>query len=141
MPTDRLSEHEFDRMLGRALRSSLQPVPADFTQRMLKRIRQSEEQKILARIVLQERLALAGCIALVAAVLAGGLAFPDAAAELFQRAAGAFTQRGRAFIEGIPQTVGVVREQWQFCLAMAAASGFAVYSFAALLLGDRPRTA
>lgn len=141
MPTDRLSEHEFDRMLGHALRLSSEAVPADFTGRMLKRIRESQERKILARIVLQERLALAGCVALVAAVLAGGLVFPDAAAEFFQRAAGAFTQQGRTFIEGIPQTVEAVREQWQFCLATAAALGFAVYSFAALLLGDRLRMA
>lgn len=139
MPTDRLNEHEFDRMLGRALRSSSQPVPADFTQRMLKRIRQSEEQRVLARIVLQERLALAGCIVLVAVVLTGGLLLPDAAAESLHRTAEAFTQQGRAFIEEIPQTVEVIRGQWQWCLALGAAAGFAIYSFAALLLGDRLR--
>ena len=141
MLTDRLSEHDFDRMLGRALRSSSQAVPAGFTGKMLKRVRKSQERKILARIVLQERLALAGCIALVAAALTAGLVFPDAAAEFLQRAAGAFTQQGRAFIEGIPQTVEAVREQWQFCLVMAAVLGFAVYSLAALLLGDRLRIA
>ena len=72
-------------------------------------------------------------------------------AELFQRAASAFTQQGRAFIDGIPQAVEAVREQWlrqvgasaelPDCLAMAAALAFAVYSFAALLLGDRLRMA
>jgi len=140
MPTDRLNECDFDQMLGRALRSSSQTVPANFTGRMLRRIRDSQERRILARIVLQERLALAGCIALPIAVLAGGLAFPDAAAELFQRAAGAFTQHGRVFADGIPQAVEAVREQWQFCLATAAACALAVYSFAALLLGDKLRT-
>jgi hypothetical protein len=141
MPTDRLSEHDFDRLLGRALRSSSEAVPVDFTGKMLRRIRESQERKILARIVLQERLALAGCIALVAAALTTGLVFPDAAAEFLQRAAGAFPQQGRAFIDGIPQTVEAVRGQWQFCLAMAGGLGFAVYSFAALLLGDRLRIA
>ncbi len=47
-------------MLGRTLRSFSPGVPADFTETMLRRIGQAEEQKILARVVLQERLALAG---------------------------------------------------------------------------------
>ncbi len=141
MPTDRLNEHEFDKMLGRALRSSSQPVPADFTQRMLKRLRQSEEQRILARIVLQERLALAGCIVLVVAVLVGGLLLPDVAAESLHRAARAFAQQGHAFIEEIPQAVEAIRGQWQWCLALVAAVGFAVYSLAGLWLGKRLWTA
>ena len=137
MPTDRLNECDFDQMLGRALQSSSQSVPADFTQRMLKRLRQSEEQRILARIVLQERLALAGCIVLVAAVLAGGLVLPDAAAESLQLGARAFTQQRHAFIEEIPRTVEVIRGQWQWYLALSAAAGFAVYSLAGLWLGKR----
>jgi hypothetical protein len=108
---------------------------------MLKRLRQSEEQRILARIVLQERLALAGCIVLVAMVLAGGLFLPDAAAESLHRAAGAFTQRGLAFAEGIPQTIEAIQGQWQFCLTLAVAAGIALYSLAELWLGERPKTA
>jgi hypothetical protein len=104
---------------------------------MLKRLRQSEEQRILARIVLQERLALAGCIVLVAAVLAGGLVLPDAAAESLQLGARAFTQQRHAFIEEIPRTVEVIRGQWQWYLALSAAAGFAVYSLAGLWLGKR----
>jgi hypothetical protein len=140
MPTDRLSEHDFDKMLGRALRSSSQPVPADFTEKMLKRVRQCEEQRVLARIVLQERLALAGCIALVAAALVAGLVFPDASAEFLHRAAGALTQQGRAFVEEIPQTIEVIRGQWQWYLALAAGVVLAVYSAAGLWLGERLRT-
>lgn len=141
MPTDRLNEHEFDIFLGRALRSSSQPVPADFTGKMLKRLRESQERKTLARIVLQERLALAGCIALVAAVLAGSLVFPDAAVEFIQRIVGSFTQQGRVCIDGIPKILGDILGHWQFCLATAAAFAVATYSLAALFLGDRLRMA
>lgn len=141
MPTDRLNRRDFDEMLGRALRSSSQPVPADFTEKMLKRIRQSEEQKVLARVVLQERLALAGCIALVAAAVLAGLVFPDNAAEFLHRAAGAFTQQGRDFVDGIPQTIEAIRGQWQWCLALGAAAVLAFYSLAGLWLGERLKTA
>jgi hypothetical protein len=108
---------------------------------MLKRIRQSEEQRILARIVLQERLALAGCIALLVAVLAGGLVLPDAAAESLQHAARVFTQQRHSFIEEIPRTVQVIRGQWQWYLAFGAIAGLAVYSLAGLWLGKRVWTA
>ena len=108
---------------------------------MLKRVRQSEEQRVLARIVLQEKLALVGCIALVAAVLAGSLVFPDAAVESLQRAARAFTQQRRAFLEEIPLTVEAIRGQWQWCLTLGAAAGFAIYSLAGLWLGKRLWTA
>lgn len=118
------------------MRSSSEAVPADFTRKMILRIRQSEERKVLACVVLQERLALAGCIALVVAVLIVGLVLPDAAAESLYHAAAAFTQRGLTFVEGIPQTMEAIREQVRFCLAMAVAIGFTVYSFAALLRGE-----
>ena len=137
MSIDKLNECDFDEMLRRALRSSSQPVPADFTQRMIRQIRRSEERRILARIVLQERLALAGCIMLVAAVLTGGLVLPDAAAESLQHAARAFTQHRYAFIKEIPQVVQVIRGQWQWFLALGAVAGFAVYSLAGLWLGKR----
>ena len=48
-------EKQFDEMLGRALRQHSEAVPADFTERMLRQIDSAEEQRILARVVLQER--------------------------------------------------------------------------------------
>ena len=84
MLADRLNKDDkFDEMLGRTLRSSSQAVPADFTQKMLNQIRQAEEQKILARVVLQERLALAGCIVFGAAAIVAVAAFPDTIAAFF----------------------------------------------------------
>ena len=141
MPTRKLSEHNFDRILGRALRSSSQPVPGDFTERMLERIRRAQEQRILARVVLQERLALTGCIVLVVAALAAVAVFPDAIAELFQSAAGDFSEQGRTFIYKIPHAIEAVRGQWQSYAVVAGVLGFAAYGFVGLLLGDRFRLA
>jgi len=142
MLADRINKDDkFDKMLGRALRSSSEPVPADFTKRMLRRIRQAEEQKILARVILQERLALAGCIVFGAAAIVAVVAFPGAIAAVFQSAAGSLTARGGALVDRIPQTIETVRGQWQLYTVLAAIAGFAVYSIVDLLAGDRLRTA
>ncbi len=142
MLADRLNKDDkFDEMLGRALRSSSEQVPADFSERMLRRIRQAEEQKILARVVLQERLALAGCILFGAAAIIAVVAFPGAIAPVFQSAAGSFTARGGALVDRIPQTIETVRSQWQLYTVLAAMAGFAIYSLIDLFRGDRLRTA
>lgn len=142
MLADRLNtDDKFDKMLGRTLRSFSEPVPADFTETMLRRIRQAEEQKILARVILQERLALAGCIVFGAAAIVAVAAFPDTIAAVFQSVAGSFTERGGALVDRIPQTIETVRGQWQLYAVLAAMAGFAVYSLADLLAGDRLRTA
>ncbi len=109
--------------------------------KMLGRIRQAEEQKILARVVLQERLALAGCIVFGAAAIVAVAAFPDTIAAVFQSIAGSFTERGGALVDRIPQTIETVRGQWQLYTVLAAMAGFAVYSLVDLLAGDRVRTA
>jgi len=142
MLADRLNKDDrFDEMLGRTLHSSSPSVPTDFTERMLGRIRQAEEQKILARVILQERLALAGCIVFSAAAIVAVAAFPGAIAAVFQSIAASFTERGGALVDRIPQTIETVRGQWQLYTVLAAVAGFAVYSLVDLLLGDRLRTA
>jgi len=142
MLADRINtDDNFDKMLGRTLRSSSESVPTDFTEKMLGRIRQAEEQKILAHVVLQERLALAGCIVFGAAAIVAVVAFPGAIAAVFQSAAGSFTARGGALVDRIPQTIETVRSQWQLYTILAAMAGFAVYSLVDLLAGDGLRTA
>ena len=140
--SDRLNkDNKFDEMLGRTLRSSSQAVPADFTQRMLRQIRQAEEQKILARVVLQEKLALAGCFALGAAAIIAMLAFPDTITAVFNSIVGSFTERGGALVSRTTQRIETVRDQWQLYTVLAAMAGFAVYSLVDLLAGDRLKTA
>ncbi len=142
MLADRLNKDDkFDETLGRTLRRSSQSVPAEFTQKMLGRIRQAEEQKILTRVVLQERLALAGCIIFGAAAIIAMVAFPDTITGIFNSIVGSFTERGGALVNRIPQTIETVRGQWQLYSVLAAMAGFAVYSLVDLLAGDRLKTA
>jgi len=142
MLADRLNKDDkFDEMLGRTLRSSSQAVPADFTQRMLSQIRQAEEKKILARVVLQERLALAGCFALGAAAIIAMAVFPDTITAVFRYIVAIFTAASTALVSRIPRSINTVRDQWQLYTVLAALAGFAVYSLLDLLAGDRLKNA
>ena len=126
-------EDKFDEMLGRALRRHSEPAPTDFSERILRRIKEAEEQRILARVVMEERLALAGCIVLGIITIAATVVFPDIAAS--------FTGQMRAFIDKITQTIGAVgieavSFEWQFYMVFAGVFGLAVYTLMDLLVAD-----
>jgi hypothetical protein len=108
---------------------------------MLSQIRQAEEQKILARVVLQERLALAGCFALGAAAIIAMAVFPDTITAAFKSIVAIFTAASTALVNRIPRSINTVRDQWQLYTVLAALAGFAVYSLLDLLAGDRLKTA
>ena len=137
MLKNRPNKDKFDQMLGRALQRHSEPVPADFTERMLRRIEEAEERQVLARVVLQERLALAGSIILGIAAIVVVVFFPGRVTGIFGSIAESFTQRGGALIGGIPQAMEAVRGEWQFYTVVGVVFGFAVYSLVDLLLGDR----
>ena len=141
MLRNRPNEDKFDQMLGRALQRHSELVPADFTERMLRRIEEAEERQVLARVVLQERLALAGSIILGIAAIVVVVFFPGRVTGIFGSIAGSFTEQSGALIGKIPQTIEAVRGEWQFYTVMGAVFGFAVYSLVDLLLGDRLRIA
>jgi len=121
-------EKQFDEMLRRALQGHSEPVPADFTERMLRQIREAQEQRILSRVVLQERLSLAGCIVLGIAVVVVVMFFPDIAVSL--------TEQLRGFISKVNQGIEVVRYDWQFYMVFVGLFGLAVYSLVDLLVGE-----
>ena len=144
--TDRLNEDKFGEMLGRALQSHSEPVPAGFTGRMLRQVREAEEQRILARVVLQERLALAACIVLGVIAIVAVAVFPDRIAEVLRSIAANFTEQGKALVDRMTPTVdieavsGEVSGKWQFYTVLALVFGFAIYSLVDMLVGDRLRT-
>jgi len=141
MDANRLNEDNFDKMLGRALRSVSQSVPGDFTEKTLLRLKESEQRRILARVVLQEKLALAGCIVLAAGLCTLVVLYPDVILEAFEVFTGRVTMRGRLFVETVPQTIETVCGQWRFYAVLTGVSGFAIYGLAGLLLGDRLKMA
>ena len=95
---------------------------------MARLVVQEQERKVLARVVMQERLALAACICV--AVITVGLmaALPDIATD---------------FLRQIPNIFGKLTEQlaaglgdWQLWIVLAAAFGYAGYSLVDLLHAD-----
>jgi hypothetical protein len=128
MPGNEFNKDEFDEMLRTELRGHTEPVPADFAAKMLKRIREAEERRILARVILQERLALAGCIALGAAVIVLAVMYPGIANTLTEQVAG--------LGDKLTKAVSAVRLDWQILVVFAGVLGFAAYGLWDLLVGD-----
>jgi len=141
MAANRLNEDNFDKMLGQSLRSVSQPVPGNFTEKTLILLRESEQRRLLARVVLQERLALAGCIALATVLCTLIVLYPDVILEAFGVFTGRVTMRGRLFVETVPQTIETVCGQWRLYAVLTGVFGFAIYSLGTLLLGDRLKMA
>ncbi len=54
----------FDGLLAGTLQKHTEPLRPGFTDKILKQIDTLEQQKLLAKIIMQERIALAGCVML-----------------------------------------------------------------------------
>ena len=143
MVTGKLNEDKFDEILGQSLRRHSEPVPPGFTERTLSQIEEAVQKEILARVVWQERLALAGCLVFGALAVIGVTVFPGRIAGVLRGIATGFTERGRAVVDGIGQTISIetVRSEWQLYAILALVLGFAVFSLVDMLVGDRLRTA
>jgi hypothetical protein len=128
MSIDKLNEDKLDEILRRTLRASLQTSPAYFTERVLRQIRAAEEQRILANVVWQERLALTGCIAVVIAGIA--------AAVTFTIIDGGFTSTIQLLIYKICQNIQTFSSQWQLYTVFGVVFVFAAYSLLDLLVSD-----
>lgn len=139
----KLNEDKFDEMLGQSLRRHSEPVPADFTEKMLREVREVQERQILARVVLQERLSLAGCIVFGILAAVGVTVFPGRIAGVLRSIATGLTERGGAVVDGIGQTISMetIRSEWQMYTILALVLGFAAYCVLDMLVGDRLRTA
>ena len=103
-------------------------MPANFTNRVLKQLREAEEQRILARVVLEERLALAGCIVLVIIAITATVVLPSIADSL--------TQQVEGFVDKISKAIETISWELNFYTIFMGAFGFAVYYLAYLLTGD-----
>jgi hypothetical protein len=125
--------------LTRALQRHREPVPADFTDKVLRKLRQAQEQKILARVVLQERLVLAGCIILSCAAIWAKTTFPEISEVIFQSIAKFVTLQTEALAYRIPQAITTFSTEWQTYTIFVAALGFAAYSIIELFRSNGSR--
>ena len=72
----------FDKMLHKALVEHKEPVRADFADDMLQELNKRKQQKILAKVILQERLTLAACILVPVSALVAMFTCPQAVTGL-----------------------------------------------------------
>ena len=126
--------------LTRALQRHREPVPTDFTDKVLRKLRQAQEQKILARIVLRERLALAGCIIFSCIAFVAVRVFPEIAEVILQSIAKVVTYKGEALADRIPQTIIAFSTDWQTYTILAVALGFAAYNIFELFRHENLKT-
>jgi hypothetical protein len=126
--------------LTRALQRHREPVPADFTDKVLRKLSQAQEQKILARVVLQERLALAGCVIFSCIAIWATTVFPEITEVLFQSIAKIVTLQGEALAYRIRQTIIAFSTDWQTYMILVGGMGLAVYSLIKLSFGNGLKT-
>lgn len=124
----RNKEDGFDKMLSEALRRHSEPVPAAFTDRISRQIREIEERRILARVIMEERLALAGCIVLSITAIVSLLVFPNIAAG--------FKEFILVSTREVTQAVEIAHYKWYLYAAFAGMFGFALYSLMDVLVND-----
>ena len=139
MAANSKNEYMFDDMLGVSLRRHSEAVPADFTERMLKQVREAESRRVLAQVILQERLALAASIVLGGLAVCGAVFIPGKIAVVLRRIGGGAAGYWGGLAGRVPQAVEAVGGEWQFYAVLAVVAGFAVYCLIDLLVGDRLR--
>jgi hypothetical protein len=127
--------------LTRALQRHREPVPADFTAKVLRKLRQAQEQRTLARIVLYERLALAVCVIFSCLAFVAVRVFPEIAEVTLQNIAKFVTYKGEALADRIPQTIIAFSDNWQTYTILVLALGFAAYNILELFRHDSLKTA
>jgi hypothetical protein len=72
-------EYRFDEMLKKNLKLHREPIRRDFAQELLAKIQKVEQQKVLTKVVRQERLAFAAFILLPIGLIVVMFAFPNLA--------------------------------------------------------------
>ncbi|MHC4123489.1 MAG: hypothetical protein ACYSSI_07950 [Planctomycetota bacterium] len=123
-----MSTGKFDKILREALHQHTESAPPDFTEMVLKQIKKSEDQRILERVILQERLALAGCITLSIAIIAMTVFLANTNAGL--------TVQVQDTINRITQTTKTFFYQWQLNFFVIGLMGFTIYAIVDFLVSD-----
>ncbi len=129
MPTDKPQyEDGFDRMLRNALSGHKELVRSDFADDVLRQIQVRAQRKILAKVILQERLALAGCILLPITAVVVMLVFGEAV--------GGISVWAKDIYGGLLQAILTQQIEWRNLGVFVVAAGFAVYSVFDLFFAD-----
>jgi hypothetical protein len=139
MTTNKPNEHSFDQMLARALKQHSEAIPGDFSTNVQRQIRKAQEQKILARVIWQERLTLAGSIALAGLAICVVVIFQGYLTRIYRNFVDNLATDSQAAVGKILQIVDAFSVNWQQYAILAVISLFALYSLADFLTGHRIR--
>ncbi|MBN2137442.1 MAG: hypothetical protein JW720_06525 [Sedimentisphaerales bacterium] len=139
MATHDVDEKRFDEMLKAALRRHSEPVPADFTARMLRKVRQDQAHLILARAVRQERFGLAATILLGIAGIGGALFFPQRIITPLKAVFAGYGGWGARLVDGILDFMVFFNGQRELFVVFAIVLAFAGYCLVDMMIGDRLR--
>ncbi|HLB72616.1 MAG TPA: hypothetical protein VJJ98_01225 [Sedimentisphaerales bacterium] len=137
MPADNRNEDKFDEMLSAALRRHCEAVPVDFTERMLEQVRELHGNRVLAQVVLQERLALTASVVLGGLAILGAVFFPARIVAILRSIGEGLVGYGGGLAGKIPQAIDVFGLEWQFYTVLAVLLAFAVCCLMGLVFGDR----
>jgi hypothetical protein len=126
---DKLNEEKFDALLKRSLQNHKVSVPDGFTENVLESVRQAEQQEILQRVILEEKLTLTACITLTVLALIAAMALP--------LLGGNVSRLTEIFTGKINEGVGfVLGGQKLYYVIFAAIFIYIVYALMELLEGD-----
>ena len=128
MQVENINQNDkFDNNLRSALTAPLEHIRPDFADDITQRLKKRYQQKLLAKVILQERLALAGCILTPAAALLAMFTCPQLVTGL------------SAWMNNCLDTFStlITTEQfnWQIWTILAAVA-LAIYSLINLFLTD-----
>jgi hypothetical protein len=128
MQSENKQNEQFDSMLKKALKGHQETIRQEFSEKLIAKVRIIEQQNILRKVILQERLLLAGLIL-----------FPMAAITIIFAYPAIVLIPVRLFVELIPiagKGADKLVEQWRLwtCYIMAAAA--VIYAAYETLLRD-----
>ena len=123
MPENNLqNENMLDQILRSNLRKYTEPIRPDFTDNILKQVEFLAKRKILAKIVMQERLALISCTSLFVLIVTVIMYFGK---DILK----ALNLLGHDLKEATTTIGTAISFDWQLILVMAVTAGCVLYCF------------
>lgn len=128
LPENQQNERRFDAMLKKALKEYHEPARQEFVQRLMDKVQIIEQQKVLKKVIWQERILLAACILLPVAAVILGLVFPNLLLLSLQLP-------GIVYLL-LSQAAANMARQWQLWMGYAMAMVAMIYAAYEILLAD-----
>jgi hypothetical protein len=122
------NERRFDEMLKKNLKQHREPIQKDFAQELLAKIQKVQQQKVLAKVVRQEKLAFAAFILLPVTAIVVIFAYPNLAIETARLMTKLYPL--------IIQSVKSIMNQWKLWICYILAAATCLYAFYESLLRE-----